>query len=210
MISLNIFANCCKDSPDTKIIREAYKSFVDTFGEIETTIYLDPNPHPERYEEYSNNLKDFNIIKTSGLADGYIRSIENSTQPYLFQLEYDWKFQNIKHSLKEITDLMNRHLICHFRFSKNRITPENAINKWCSTAIQVEAEIPYIRTDNMSNNPHIIDRLFYLQNMMDKIERKVASHGIEENLTRKEFASCVYGRFGDEPTIVHLTPLTKK
>jgi hypothetical protein len=213
MISLNLFANCSKEAPDIDIIATTYDSFIETFGEIPFRIYLDPNPYINKLDAYKKNIEfhfDFSPIITKGLADGYLHSIKTCKEPYLFQLEYDWLFKDIKHSLDEIIEQMKVDSLYHFRFAKHTIDKTNYINKWCSFAEEKDGKVPYILNDNLTNNPHIIDREYYLKNMIDKIKPKGKSHGIEEELTTKGYVSGCYGRFGDKPTIEHLTPLTKK
>ena len=71
--------------------------------------------------------------------------------------------------------------------------------------------IKFLKTDCMSNNPHIIDRKFYLAHIAQHIKPELGkSFGLEEILNRREFISNVYGTFGDEPCIKHLTKLTIK
>ena len=49
-------------------------------------------------------------------------------------------------------------------------------------------------SNNMSNNPHIIDRNRYITEIIDDIKLKQGSKGIEEELNaRKKYFSCLYG-----------------
>jgi hypothetical protein len=213
---LNIFTNCSDYSPSIDIIKKTYLSFIETFGPgIKFDIYLDPNPHKERADEYMENLERYfkrPVILTKGLADGYVKSIRSNIDDYMFQLEYDWSFQNINHSLADVVKLMNETGVYNFRFNKSTYTPENYTSKFCSLAIPKEHNgIKYLETDCMSNNPHIINREYYEENIIKHIDTKIGkSFGMEEILNRREFRSNVYGSFGDEPCIKHLTKLTKK
>ena len=207
-MKLNIFTNCSKISPRIDIIKITYLSFVKIFGLLPLTIYIDPNPNVNRYEEYKKNLKEYfrcDIIETNGLADGYIKSIKEGDDRFIFQLEHDWMFRGINHTLKKIVKLMEDKGVYHFRFNKSMYTKENYKSKWCSVAEEKEYNgIPYIETDNMSNNPHIIDRLLYIEKVLPLIKVKNKSYGIEEELKGKGLVSCVYGKFNDRPTILHL------
>lgn len=215
-MELNIFTNCSDYTPKTSIIRKTYKSFCDNFGVIIPTIYVDPSPNEDRFDDYVYNLSyhfpKSRIIKTNGLADGYLKSLKDTKEDYMFQLEYDWSFQNIKHNIDDILKLMKETGIYNFRFNKSTYTPLNYKSKYCTLANQKEHNgIKYIETDCMSNNPHIIDRKFYLENIAKHIKPELGkSFGLEEILNCREFRSNVYGEFGDEPCIKHLTKLTMK
>jgi hypothetical protein len=209
MIELNIFTNCIPTSPNIEIIKETYDSFVKTFGNIQTTIYLDPHPLEANFEPYRANLEQYfkcKIIKTNSLSDGYIKSIKNSKADYLFQLEHDWSFNSdlIKHSLNEITEVMAKRDIYHFRFSKHHNTLKPELMKWQTVMNERECDgLKYCETDNVSNNPHIIDRKKYLE-FLDRIELSTGSKGIEEKLTKKGLIGCQYGGLDYPPTIKHL------
>jgi len=206
---LNLFTNCHKEAPNINLIKNTYNSFIDTFGKIPTTIYLDPNPNPELYEDYYKNLKEFfdcEIIKTNSLSDGYLKSLE-SNEDFIFQLEHDWNFQNINHSLEEITKLMKENNIYHFRFNKR---PNNKfLKRYQSFVREKKAKIPYCETDNLSNNPHIINLQEFLK-YKDLIKLDSGSFGIEENLTKKGLIGCVYGGLDYPQTIKHTRELNKK
>lgn len=218
-IALNIFANCSEESPNIEIIRQTYDSFVKIFGEIPLYIYVDREPYKDRYSQYLKNIKqEFStsaplkkIIMTQGLAHGYVLSIKQSRADYLFQLEYDWQLHDIKHSLDEIIQLMKERGAYHFRFNKRLDKPNFKSDKWHSYMIEkTHNGMKFLVTDNLSNNPHIIDRKFYLNKLINNIDTtKGKSFGIEENLTRKGYKSYVYGGW-ECVTAKHLTPLTRK
>lgn len=213
---LNIFTNCSEYAPSISIIKETFLSFLTHFGmPKEIGVYLDPHPFTERYEEYKKNLEEYfnvKVVETNGLADGYLKSLKDTKEDYIFQLEYDWSFQNINHSMDEILKLMKETGIYNFRFNKSTYTPLNYKSKYCTLANQKEHNgIKYIETDCMSNNPHIIDRKFYLAHIAKHIKPELGkSFGLEEILNCREFRSNVYGEFGDEPCVKHLTKLTIK
>jgi len=209
-IELSIFSNATKSAPKIEIIKATYESFVKTFGQVSMKIYLDPHPNVRNHAEYRRNLvRQFKceIIATESLSDGYIKSIRESDADYLFQLEHDWEFHSdlIKHSLNEIIEVMKEKGLYHFRFSKheNKIVPE--LMKWQTKMEEKECNgMKYCETDNLSNNPHIIDRKYYLENLMERIGLLPGSRGIEGNLTKKELIGCQYGGQNYPATIRHL------
>lgn len=207
-IELNIFTNSIPTAPSTAIIGKTFQSFIDTFGGIPAKIYFDPHPNISAAAHYRENLwKQFGIkpITTSSLSDGYIRSIKESKADYLFQLEHDWIFQNINHTLPQILEAMAAADIYHFRFSKHTNTLVPKLMKWQTIMVEKESRgIKYCETDNLSNNPHIIDRKYYLENLLSRIAVLPGSSGIEGNLTKKGLIGCQYGPLDYPATIKHL------
>lgn len=205
-IELNIFTNCTSSSPDTAIIKQTYESFIDTFGEIKTTIYCDTHPNISAKTEYLHNLTKLykgELYITESLSDGYTKSIRNSTADYIFQLEGDWLFipENITHSLDQITNFMSATGCYHFRFNKR----SNIIAGWDRRMDESEfMGIKYCSCNNISNNPHIIDRKKYLADFMNIIKVVPGSKGIEEQLNKHDLTTCVYGGIGHDATIIHL------
>ena len=204
-IELNIFTNCTASAPDTAIIFQTINSFFNTFRKMPFTIYMDVNPNSHRANEYFNRLQTIpnaTIIKTNSLSDGYIKSIKESTSDYLFQLEHDWIFSNnITHSRKQMTEFMSVTGCYHFRFNKR----SNIIAGWDRRMDESEfMGLKYCSCNNMSNNPHIIDRRYYEKNMLNKIKLKSGSKGIEEELNKHNLTTCIYGGAGYENTITHL------
>lgn len=204
---LNLFTNAIKTAPSIEIIKKTYSSFTKTFGFFPMTIWFDPKPKIEMVEEYEKSIYDYfkcEIIRTNSLSDGYIQSIQRDGDDYLFQLEHDWSFQNINHTIREIIEVMKAKEIYHFRFSRH-INKEFAwLRKWQSFVREKEYNgFKYCETDNLSNNPHIIDRKKYLS-FLDKIKVAPGSSGIEENLTKKGLIGCQYGGIDYPPTIKHL------
>jgi pyruvyltransferase len=206
---LSLFTNCY--GTDLETIKNTHKSFVETFGDIPKTVYLDPRPREDLFDEYRKHLEsEFGrVVKTESLSDGYIKSIDEATTPYLFQLEHDWKFQNITHTLDEIIDLMRKDQIYHFRFSKLINHHIRAFRKWQSYILEKGDKIKYCETDNLSNNPHIIEVKKY-RDIRWMIKKEKGSMGIEQNLTRKGLVGCQYGGLDYPPTIVHTSHLHRK
>ena len=169
------------------------------------TIYMDINPNSHRANEYFNRLqtiKDATVIKTNSLSDGYVKAIKEGTSDYIFMLEHDWIFNNnINHSLEQITNFMQATGCYHFRFNKR----SNIIAGWDTRMDESDfMGIKYCSCNNISNNPHIIDRKKYLDDFMNIIKVVPGSKGIEEQLNKHDLTTCVYGGIGHENTIIHL------
>lgn len=205
---LNLFTNCTVNAPSTKTIEDTFISFSETFGIIPYTVYVDPNPNREAYDDYLENLYNIfggTIIETTGLADGYIQSIESGKADYLFQLEHDWTFQNIHHSLRQFEVLMAHTGLPYLRFNKHPNVDYEWLRKWQSFLMPNEAlGIPYCLTDNISNNPHIIDREYYKREVLHRIKRESGAEGIEQNLEKRDIIGAVYGGLNHPATILHL------
>jgi hypothetical protein len=203
-VELNIFTNTHESSPGIRIVKNTYDSFVCTFGELPTTIYCDIHPNIDRSKEYIKNLEKVfdRVIVTTSLSDGYLKSIENSKADYLFQLENDWIFNdNIEHTLNEITDIMDALKIYHFRFNKR----SNVISGWDSLMVESQyMDFKFCSCNNLSNNPHIISRKRYDNDIKNYIQNKPGSKGIEECLNKYGLATVIYGGFGHSATIFHL------
>jgi len=206
-IALSIFTNCTKSAPSTKIIERTYKSFCDTFGEIKPTVFMDINPNCDKSSEYKDNLLKLfpKIIATGSLSAGYVESIKNSSDDYLFQLEHDWIFDKsvIKHSLKEILEVMEAEQIYFFRFNKRQNLPAGWDTK--ITPMKSASGFDYCLCNNMSNNPHVINRKYYIENMLKYVKIVPSSKGIEENLNAaKKFQCSLYGKYGEFAAVHHL------
>lgn len=185
-IELHIFTNPVKKP----VFHQTFESFVHTFGYIEPVVWCDGHI-------YLETLKDFDVRLTSGLADGYIRAIQESKADYLFMLEHDWQFLSIDDTLEDIVDLMKRNDLHHLRFNKRENKPA-VWDKW------IEDKGEYCLTPNVSNNPHIIERRIYLQFIKEGwIQRLGGSKGIEEIIS-KHIDGAIYGGEGHPATIKHL------
>lgn len=211
-ISLNIFTNCTNSAPDTDMIKKTLHSFWDSFEPIPLNIYVDENPNRDKFQEYYKNLSELfpeiKITKTNSLSDGYIRSIQNSKDDYLFQCEHDWLFNNdlIKHSLEEICYMMNKNDIYHMRFNKRSNIPLLWDSKLVEKSSILEKrclKFMYCETPCLSNNPHIVDVKKYHKKCLPFLKLEPGSKGIEEHLTNKGLTGCIYGEAGYPATIIH-------
>ena len=198
-----VFTNSTINSPSMYPIEETIKSYINTFGDAEFVVYLDKNPNTDKADEYKNKLEQkYKIVETKGLADGFIKAVTQNDDEYLFMLEHDWMFQNIYHNLDQILSLMKKNNIYYFGFNKNH----NKLGKgiYSSYMNQIDDDIVYVECDSLSNYPHIIDRKYYLNNVIHKIKFKGGSYGVESNLTNKELVACRYGGLSYPPTLKHL------
>lgn len=204
---LHIFTNCTATAPKADIIKKTYQSFISTFGDIKTTVWVDSKPSVNAYEKYLSNLKTIfqDIKKSESLSDGYIKAIKTSDADYLFMLEHDWTFNTdlIKHSLNEIIQIMDKNGIYHLRFNKRINLPI----KWDTVIEEMDFDgFMCCKTPIMSNNPHIINRKKYLE-FIDKKYVKImpGSKGLEEELRKqKNLHGIIYGPVEYPATITHL------
>lgn len=205
-IALNIFTNCTSTAPNTDTIRRTYDSFCDCFGgEFPVVVWIDPHPVVNKCEKYAENLlKMFdNIKKRQSLSDTYKSSIEYNDSDYLFQLEHDWQFNKnlINHSLSELTEIMSQNNIYHLRFNKRA----NLKAGWDTQFKENEfSGVKFCVSNNISNNPHIIDRKRYLKDHINHIKILPGSKGIEEELNATgKYYSAVYGPLNYPATVTH-------
>ena len=209
-VHLNIFTNCTNSSASFDTITSTYKSFVETFGAPVSgmTIYCDPQPNERLWTDYRDGLQDLfhcDVVKTTGLADGYGRALRLSPSDYVFMLEHDWLFRNVQHSLNDIVDVMRNNDIYHMRFNQHVNKQTKRIRPWQTYCIEKsDSMMNYCVTDNLSNNPHIVQRKHYLEQFLPLINERLPGAGlIEEKLTKKGYIGCLYGGIGYAPTIVH-------
>lgn len=204
---LNLFTNCHLKCTTEPTIFETYESYVKTFGKPKRlTIYCDPNPHVELYEEYTKQIADYFgqlPIKTKGLADGYKHSLDNADTEYLFQLEGDWKFQNTRHSLLQIVREQKRDMKMMMLFNQHKNMHYSWLSKWQSYFKQSRNQM-YCLSDRVSNNPHIIEVQAYKREAMHLVDWTIPGAGMIEQVLEKKFQIAVYGAYGLAPTIVHL------
>ena len=217
MIDLNIFTNCTKyNSQDSRLVEATLNSFYSKFNRdfFKTIkIYVDLYPHGENIETYTQALQQLipnaEIIRTSGLADGYHQSIKNAASDYLFQLEHEWVFlDTIEHTIGQLLNCMMVHNMKYLRFNKR---PNCATGtSWDRHfAPETVCGVDFCRVEMPSNNPHIIDARHYNKYHTDPdpyhperlaIEPKCdGSKGVEDKL--RGLYGYVYGGL-DHPAVV--------
>lgn len=209
-IILNLFTNAISSAPATKIIERTYHSFNCAFGNIPTFVYMDKHPNILKAQEYYENLKKIfhpgHIFITESLSNGYIKAIDNNPgADCAVMLEHDWCFNKdlIKHSLSEIADIMFRYNLYHVRFNKRNNVPA----VWDKEMKEVTdyTGFKFCLSNNMSNNPHIIDVQKYKSEIAKHIQIKPGSKGIEEELNKlNKYKSALYGGYNYPATITHL------
>jgi tetratricopeptide (TPR) repeat protein len=203
---LNVFINCSIDfETDIKVLNQCLNSFHNIFKTPyqNLNIFIDPNPNKNDLDLYLNELKKItnNVYVTESLVDGYKQSVELSDSDYCFQLEFDWVFnENIKHSIIEIMNLMHKNNLNHFRFNKRN----NIVAGWDKSLKEHKDVINYCESNNISNNPHIINRQNYLEIVKDFDYNIKGSKGIEEVLNKKNYKSYIYGGLNYPNTITHI------
>ena len=206
-ISLNIFTNCTLSAPRTDIIERTYQSFIDTFGaDYPVTVYCDPHPNYKQGKYYIEALEKLFpvVIKTDSLSDGYIKAVNNTDAEFCVMLEHDWQFNKplIKHSLEQICEIMQKNNIYHLRFNKR----QNIKAGWDTQFTPTDVNgFKCCISNNMSNNPHIIDRKKYINEMIKYLKILPGSKGIEEELNKTEkYFSYIYGPENYPATVTHL------
>lgn len=217
-IEIHVFTNVTLNIKEYSTIQNTIDSFRSKFGEdYKFTIWCDPRPSlvekPENVNYYFDYLKttfpNCEINKTLCLADGYKKAVEHSTADYMVMLEHDWIFlDTITHSLAEIIDLMKQENIVHLRFNsgKNELLPLDRPEKFMAEKEISHSTVPYCEVSKLSNNPHIINRILYKNNLLKYIEviEGATSWGIEDNLKNVTFLKgAIYGPLGLPPTIEH-------
>ena len=206
-ISLNLFTNSTLSAPRTDIIERTYKSFIDTFGaDYPVTVYCDPHPNYKQGKYYIEALEKLFpvVIKTDSLSDGYIKAVNNTDAEFCVMLEHDWQFNKplIKHSLEQICEIMQKNNIYHLRFNKR----QNIKAGWDTQFTPTDVNgFKCCISNNMSNNPHIIDRKKYINEMIKYLKILPGSKGIEEELDKTEkYFSYIYGPENYPATVTHL------
>lgn len=210
LIELSIFTNSTRSAPSTEIIKRTYDSFTDVFGKIPVRVYMDINPNVSRAERYSDALQKLfkDVIITRSLSQGYLSAIRDSKADYLFNLEHDWIFNKslIKHSLVDICQIMNICGLYHFRFNKR----SNISAGWEKDIELKEItlsdfkDFKFCLTSVLSNNPHVINRCYYLDHFMERIKIMPGSKGIEAELSTGDLTGGIYGPRGYQATVHHL------
>ena len=166
---------------------------------------MDKNPCFQYAESYKKNLLKYfdTVIDTNSLSHGYIKSVIRAKTEFIFQLEHDWIFNNnISHSLEMIVDAMKKYKLYHLRFNKR----ENIVSTWDKKMIEKGDELfKYCITNNLSNNPHIINKRKYVDLVKRKIIKKsTGSLGIEHELLKHpDLEDAIYGPAGNPATVTH-------
>lgn len=209
-INLNVFSNVASQSPGDCLAPATIRSFLSCFAEATTEhdliirIFIDPNPNPSYFanwvEAIAQELPDlqYEIVQTTGLSDGFWKSVQMSEGDYAIQLEHDWMFirSRIKHRLSEIIEDMRARRINYLRFNKRRNVQFGADYFLENDSA---GQIPLCRISGRSNNPQIIEIGYYRS--LSQIGSKV---GLEGSICKYAGGGCVYGSAGWPRTVQHL------
>ncbi|NCU40990.1 glycosyltransferase family 2 protein, partial [Candidatus Saccharibacteria bacterium] len=203
--TLNLFTNCHLGCTTDPTIFDTYENYCATFGKPEKVdIYCDPNPNPDLFNEYSKQIKAYfgkDPIKTTGLADGYRKSLETDSE-YIFQLEADWSFQNINHTIQDIVREMHKDDLWFMLFNQHKNQYDPKLRKWQTYFKPSESQL-YCWSDRVSNNPHIINIAYYKKHIVPLIDWTIGGSGRIEQELETKFNIAIYGVLGQDPTIKH-------
>lgn len=207
-VALAVFTNCTNDILTAPTIHKTLRSYFNVLKPNHETvkIYCDPYPNEQYITDYLKDLKKtgFDVTITKSLSDGYRKALDLNAD-YLFMLEHDWLFikERITHKLDEIIKIMERDNLWFMGF--NRLMNDESLNdtKWQTYFHKRTHE--YCLTDRVSNNPHVINRKYYLEHIAPLIDWTVKGAGyIEQRLQKNGHEVAIYGNFGLEPTLIHL------
>lgn len=204
-VTLNLFTNAHKDCTTNPTIFDTYENYVKTFGKPDkVVVYCDPNPHTDDYEKYSEQIDKYfgSHVKTTGLANGYLHSLENATTDYIFQLEADWNFQHVTHSLDRIIAEMRKDSLWFMLFNQHKNIDMPHLAKWQSY-LKPHNDV-YSVCDRISNNPHIIEVKRYTELAKSLVDWTIGGAGRIEQVLEKKFEVAIYGKYGIPPTIRHM------
>ncbi|MEO5368668.1 MAG: hypothetical protein H7833_01185 [Magnetococcus sp. DMHC-1] len=212
-LDLNLFTNFCSnhidDTPLFNTIESLHKQVgLDIFNSIKVFCHHGPFIHNRMqfYQKVAASLVGypFTFYYTRGLADGYLKSIQVSDADYLFQFEHDWVFiqGRLRHDLLTICQSMQNNSIPYVRF--NRFPNQSTTVETLSAVPDCVGDVPFCKTTQFSNNPHLLDREHARLTYMPLINiKKARSSGIEENITRQYREGWIYGDLLQEPVILH-------
>lgn len=213
-IALAVFSNCTNTCLEEPTIYDTVYSLgvalKDAYQINSVRVFVDPNPNPDKYDEYVKKLKDygFYVVKTKSLADGWVKAMDAAEfegAEFLFMVEHDWLFDpdNINHTLADITFRMKKDDLSVMLFNKHK--NDEALNgtKWQSYFKPVPKRF-YCLTDRFSNNPHILNIQKFRDKFFNMVDWDVPGAGQIEQALQKNVEIAVYGNYGNGPAIKHL------
>jgi len=205
-VSLHFFTNSTINAPSTHHIEKTHNSLIETFGLIdEIRVWCDPNPNLKSSEIYLKNLKQIfsNVEKTASLSDGYVKALQSSKSDFMLMMEHDWIFvKKPEHSLQTIMKEMIENNLWYMRFNR-RANAKCGWDKWIEEK-RTKSGMLYCTTPNLSNNPHLIHRLDYMNQALPLIKVSKGPHGIEEKLLRSKLVGNLYGGLNHPQMIDHI------
>jgi hypothetical protein len=198
-----MFTNCTGNANWLDVFNRTLDSFRDTFGFADRTkVYMDRNPFTSAKKECRNKLSSFHVICTNSLVEGYRRSVLDCEHGAAVQLEHDWVFNKevIQHNMTEIIAFLKKSRFCHLRFNKRKNTQAG----WDKKFSEGEGGFPHCASNQLSNNPHIIDIDKYKEQVLPMLTTGKGSKGIEEVISWKHIEGAIYGLYGWEATLTHI------
>ncbi|NRG18596.1 hypothetical protein HPQ64_12940 [Rhizobiales bacterium] len=214
-LNVNVFSNVASTDIGRCLAPLAVRSCLDTFclrnrDGVVIRAFVDPNPNPSHFDAWADAIRgglpgvNVEVVKTTGLASGFIKSIEMCEAPYAIQLEHDFVFvgRRIDHSIDEILAGMRRLGINYLKFNKRA----NRVRGYDHFMVQAGDEVlPVCRINGRSNNPQIVEIDYYRRMVVPLLDpsRKGAS-GVEGWICRQIGGGYVYGALGHPATAAHL------
>jgi hypothetical protein len=206
-IELHVFTNSTVNAPSTNIIQKTTSSLEEMFKKkLTTTVWCDPNPNTAQSSQYISELKNIypTVEISNGLADGYLQAVKSSESDYLFMVEHDWLFlPSITNTLDEIIVDMEINNLWYLLFNKfHNFAPSHHAPVGDFVRGQ---HIDFYPTARISNNPHIINKNFYIENAIGYIKpERGGALGIEQELTASPLVGSVYGSQNTTATVYHI------
>jgi hypothetical protein len=215
IFNLNLFSNVAFPDPGRNLAGHAARSFVEAFDpdashDLRIRLFCDPNPNPDAFAPWVGAVRaalpgrEVEAIRTRGLADGYLKSLDLSEGTFACQLEHDFVFRPraIRHDLAALAEGMARGRIVHLRFNKrwNRAQGYDAF-----MTEQDVPGLPCCRVPGRSNNPHLLDLDHARRRVAPFIDRAAEkAGGIEGRVELYAGGGHVYGGLGHPATAGHL------
>lgn len=249
MINLNeeltviLTTHVLPSAPSTYFIEATIKSIKSRFSGIEGCkfmIYCDSdstNHHHLEYVENLRNLKDVVVVdnshegvKISGLQKNYIKALKETTTPFAFCCEHDWKFlRNV--DITGLIHFMKDHNNINFvRFNKrpnwkphiSNLAPGDQERYVWETYLEEKKDISFalMKTDSIATHPHIIRVSKFIedwidiasnpqprlvgaveQNLYSEYTKDIKSEGFE--YAHEKWGVYVYGSKDDDKMITH-------
>ena len=215
VFNLNLFSNVASADPARCLAGHAARSFIAAFDpaathDLRIRLFCDPNPHPEGWDAWVAAVRDalpgheVQAVRTRGLADGYLRSLEVSEGRVACQLEHDFVVlpDRIGHTLPQLLAAMAAGRVTHLRFNKrwNRAVGYDAFMDPVAPA-----GVPLCRVPGRSNNPHLLDLAHARAHVAPWIDRTATrAEGIEGRVELFAGGGHVYGGLGWPATVGHL------
>ena len=210
---LNVFSNVASRRLSDNFSARAARSFEAAFKvrcdeHAAMRFYVDPNPNPDLWDDWVGTTLDalggrrVEVVRTNGMADGYLRSVREADADFLVQLEHDFVFKPriIRHSLDELTACMRSLGVDYLRFNKRW---NRAIGTDAFLDPAQDSPVPVSWTNSRSNNPHILNSQSYKKTWLPLSEEKGGAM-LEGGVCRFLGGGLVYGGPGLPASVGHL------